>query len=90
MDDKEAEKAYRIMRENQKFFGLSNTFKSFSAFPFSGIDQQSSRTAMDDHSFYWLENYIKTGNGSLRAMRDRGSNLYTVPNSASIEYFYFY
>ncbi len=87
MRDKEAE---RLMRENQKFFGLDNTFKTYTSFPFGGIDQLSSRQGMEDKDFYWLENYIKIGNGSLRSLRDKGPSIYTSPSNKTIVYFFFY
>lgn len=87
MIDKETEK---LMRQNEKFFGLSNTFKTYSPFPFGGIDQIASRQGMDDHDFAWIENYIKTGNGKLRTLWDKGEALYTVPPNKIIVYFFFY
>lgn len=80
----------RIMKENERFFGLSNTFKTFTPFPFGSIDQFSSRQGMKDENFYWVENYIKTGNGKLRSLKDKGTALYTAPAGKMIVYFFFY
>lgn len=78
------------MKEEQKFFGLSTTFKTYTPFPFGSIDQVSSRQAMEDKDFYWLENYLKTGNGNLRSLWDKGAPLYTPPTGKTIVYFFFY
>lgn len=87
MIDKETE---RLMRENQKFFGLSSTFKTYTCFPFGSIDQLASRQGMEDKDFNWLENYLKTGNGNLRSLWDHGDALFTAPNGKTIVYFFFY
>lgn len=80
----------RVMKENQKFFGLSTTFKTYTPFPFGSLDQTSSRQGMEDKDFYWLENYLKTGNGNLRSLWDKGVALYTAPIGKTIVYFFFY
>lgn len=87
MIDKET---LRIMKENERFFGLGNTFKTYTPFPFGSVDQISSRQGMEDKDFYWLENYLKTGNGNLRSLWDKGTALYTAPNGRTIKYFFFY
>ncbi len=87
MIDKETEK---LMRANEKFFGLSNTFKTFTPFPFGSIDQLASRQGMADQDLNWVENYLKTGNGELRTLWDKGAALYTAPVGKTIVYFFFY
>lgn len=82
--------ALRIMEANDKFFGLEKSFKTYTPFPFGSIDQLASRQGMADQDFNWLENYIKTGNGELRTLWDKGNALYTVPVGKSIVYFFFY
>ena len=80
----------RVMRQANKDFGLPNSFKTYSPFPFGSIDQNSSRQGMADQDFYWIENYIKTGNGQMRALWDKGVALYTAPSGKTIVYFFFY
>jgi hypothetical protein len=87
MIDKETE---RLMKENQRFFGLSSTFKTYTPYPFGSIDQVSSRQGMEDKDFYWIENYLRTGNGNLRALWDQGTALFTAPAGKTIVYFFFY
>lgn len=87
MIDKEAEK---LMKENQRFFGLSSTFKTYTPFPFGSVDQVSSRQGMEDKDFYWIENYLKTGNGNFRTLWDKGNTLYTPTGGKTIVYFFFY
>ena len=71
-------------------FGLPQGFKVVSPYPFGGMDQQSSRVALEDNEFYNLENYIKIGNGKLRTLWDKGSAIYTAPTGKTIVYFFFY
>lgn len=60
--------------------------KTWSAFPFAGINQQDARTAIEDQEFYWLENLLPTGKGCLRAIWDAGAPLY-VASGNTIVYF---
>ena len=70
--------------------GLPNGFKAFSPFPFSGMNRQASRIAVADQEFYYLENYIRSGDGNLRTIWGHGSALYTVPVGKTIVYFFWY
>lgn len=62
----------------QQKLGLPDGFKSWTAFPFAGVNQSASRIAMDDKQFYWVENLLKIGDGALRALWDAGAALYTA------------
>jgi hypothetical protein len=77
-------------RKASQTLGLPDGFKVFSAFPFAGVNQQSSRIAMDDKEFYWLENFIRTGDGSLRTLGDAGTPLYTISGAATIVSFFWF
>jgi len=46
--------------------GLPPGFKVYSPFPFKGMNWQDAPHAMDDHEFYWIENFVRLGNGNLR------------------------
>lgn len=85
--DKQTE---RLMQQEAKFFGVNPGFKLMTSGAFSGINQSSSRMMMKDEEFFWLENFIKTGDGALRTLWDKGSAIYTAPSGKIIIYFYFF
>lgn len=66
----------QIARAVQKNFGLPDTFKTVSPFPFAGINQQASRLAIGDPKAWWLENLVKIGDGNMRAVPDIGAAIY--------------
>jgi hypothetical protein len=70
--------------------GLPSGFKVYSPFPFKGMNWQDAPHAMDDHEFYWIENFVRLGNGRLRTLGDKGSPVYTAPTGTTIVYFEFY
>ena len=70
--------------------GLPPGFKVYSPFPFKGMNWQDAPHAMDDHEFYWIENFVRLGNGNLRTLGDKGSPVYTSPTGTTIVYFEFY
>ena len=70
--------------------GLPPGFKIYSPFPFKGMNWQDAPHAIDDHEFYWIENFVRLGNGNLRTLGDKGSPIYTSPLSTTIVYFEFY
>lgn len=74
----------------QAALGLPAGMKTFSPFPFAGMDTQASSIAMKDQDFRWMENYIRTGDGSLRTAWDKGPSLYTAPLTTIIVYYSFY
>ena len=68
----------------QKTLGLPPEIKFASAFPFAGMNQQASRTAMDDKEFYWVENFLLLGPAKYRTLWDIGPALYTAPAGKTI------
>lgn len=58
--------------------GVPDSFKTYSCFPFGGIDLEGSPLAIDDKDFYYLENFIRTGDGYLRTAWDAGASVYTA------------
>jgi hypothetical protein len=70
--------------------GLPQDFGVWSAFPFAGLNQSASRIAIDDREFYWLENYLKVGDGYLRTLWDCGTAIYTAPSGKTIIYFFWF
>lgn len=80
----------RLMQQEDKHFGISPGFKLFSPMPFAGMNQQgSARQQGDDKEFWFIENFIKTGDFCLRTLWDKGPNLFTSLGPILI-YFYFY
>jgi hypothetical protein len=73
-----------------KELGLPPGLKFASPWPFAGMNQQDARTAIDDKEFFWVENYLLTGNASLRTLWDIGQELYTSPAGKTIVYFAWY
>lgn len=88
MLDRQIEK---LMREEQKSFGIQPGFKQFSMAPFGGMNQMStSRLDGKDSESWWQENLIKTGDGCLRSLWDQGPAFYTAPTGKTIIYYFFY
>lgn len=69
---------------------LPDGYKAFSPYPLGGMNQQSSRVAIPDNEFFFLENYIRIGDGNLRALYDRGTPIYTAPAGRTIIEHFFY
>ena len=86
--DKQTE---RIMKEEDKIWGIQRIFKAFQMSPFAGMNQMStSRLDGKDNEAWWQENLIKTGEGCLRTLWDKGPALYTAPGGKTIIYYFFY
>jgi hypothetical protein len=80
----------KLSAKEQAKLGLPDGFKTFSPFPFGGMNQQASRSGMTDQEFFYRENYIRIGDGNLRAMWDKGPALYTPPGGKTIVYDFWY
>lgn len=88
MLDKQTE---RLMQQEAKFFGLEQGYKQFAMYPFGGMNQMStSRLDGKDNEAWWQENLIKTGDGCLRTLWDKGTALYTASGGKTIIYYFFY
>lgn len=72
----------------QAKLGLPDGFQVFSAGVFDGLNQSASRIAMTDAEFYWLENFIRVGDGNLRTLWDAGTALYTAVSGKTIVSFF--
>ena len=70
--------------------GLPPGFKVYTPFPFKGINAQDAPHAIEDQEFTWVENFVRLGNGRLRALGDKGPSFYTAPTGTTIVYFRFY
>ena len=87
MIDPELRKA---MQAEDKFFGLQQGLKIYSAYPFGSMNQQNSRQGIEDTDFFWSENFIKIGQANLRTVWDQGTPIYTAPGGTTIVYFFFF
>ena len=68
----------RPSKAEQDRWTLPATTKFVSPFPFGSMNQQASRTAMADSEGFWIENYIKVGDGNYRTVPDVGPPLYVL------------
>lgn len=74
----------------QQSLGLPQGFKTYSPFPFGGMNLQASPIAVNDQEFIYCENFLRLGDGYLRTAWDRGVSIYTAPPNTTIVYHYFY
>ena len=87
MLDRQLQKA---MQAEEKNFGITPGFKQFSPGQFGSMNQQSSaRQGMPDTDFWFIENFIKTGDFCLRTLWDKGPAIFSTSGNTII-YFYFY
>ena len=70
-----------------KRLGIPDGISFASPFPFAGMNQTDSRTALEDPEFFWIENLILLGRARLRSLWDVGTALYTAPQGKTIVYF---
>ena len=88
---RESDSAYQsLSAKAAEALGMPTGIKFFSPLPFGGMDQEASRLAIADQDFAYLENFVRTGDGNLRAVWDVGSPIYTAPAGKSIVYHFFY
>jgi hypothetical protein len=80
----------KLSQSEQQRFGLPEGLKFWNAQPFGTMNQQDARTALQDSEFFWLENFILTGQSNLRTVWDKGAALYTAPRGKTIIYFSFF
>lgn len=78
------------MQREERFYGIADKFKQFTAYPFGGMNNQDSRQGMEDSEFFLLENFIKIGKGNLRTIWDNGAALYDAPAGKTIVSFFWF
>lgn len=79
-----------LSQKEQNDMGLPTGFKLFSPFPFGTMNQVDSRIGMADQELFWIENFIKDGNGQFRTLYDTGTAIYTAPTGKTIVSFFFF
>src|SRR5271163_2752382 len=62
----------------------------YTSFPFAGLNLASSRPSLRDQEFYYIENWVRVGDGYLRTLWDKGTALYNVPSGKTIISAFFY
>jgi hypothetical protein len=74
----------QISSKAQQSLGLPDGFKTYSPFPFGGMNVQASPIAVADNQFLWLENFVRLGDGNLRTVWDKGAPIFTAPGGLTI------
>ena len=74
----------------QAALGLPAGLKSYSPFPFAGMNQTDSRVALDDKELFYVENLLRIGNGRYRSLWDIGAPLMTAPDGKTIVSFFWF
>ena len=81
----------QISQAAARALNLPDGFKTYSPYPFGGLNLQSSPIAIGDQEFTYVENFFKLGDGYLRTAWDVGPPLYTLTTPGlSIVSFFFY
>jgi hypothetical protein len=70
--------------------GFPQGFKSYSPYPFAGMNYQDTPIAIDDREFVYVENFLRIGTGRLRTAWDAGPAAYTTPTGLTIVSFFFF
>ena len=76
----------------QAKLGLPDGFRTYSPFPFGGVNLQSSPIAIADQEFSYMENFLRLGDGYLRTTWDVGPPLFTAfdpVNNPIVSFFFF-
>lgn len=79
----------QLSARQQQALGMTPGTKAWSPFPFAGINQSATRAAMDDKEFFFLENYVRVGDGNLRTVWDLGSPIYRSASDNILSFFWF-
>lgn len=80
----------QLSAKAQQTLGVTPGLNAWQAAPFGGINLSASRPFMSDQEFYWLENYVRAGDGYLRAVWDIGSPIYTNNDGRTILSFFWF
>lgn len=74
----------------QQALNLPPGWKTFSPFPFTGLNTQGTSISIEDGEFPWIENFVHIGPGKLRIAWDVGTILYSAPSPQTIPYYQFF
>ena len=80
----------QLSAKAQAELGLPSGFKTYSPYPFAGMNLQSSPLAVDDKEFIYNENFLRLGDGYLRTAWDIGAAIYAATGARTIISFFFY
>jgi hypothetical protein len=70
--------------------GLPPGFRTYSPFPFGGMNVQSSPVALADNEFLYVENFVRLGDGNMRTVWDKGAAIFTAPSNLTIVWSIFF
>ena len=79
-----------ISQKAQESLGLPPGFRTYSPFPFGGMNVQASPVAIADNEFLWLENFVRLGDGNLRTVWDRGAPIFTAPSGLEVVWYAYF
>lgn len=80
----------QISQKAQESLGFPPGFKTYSPYPFGGMNVQASPVAIADTEFPWLENFVRLGDGNLRTVWDRGAPIFTAPTGLTVVWHCFF
>jgi hypothetical protein len=80
----------QLSAKAQETLRLPSGFKTYSPYPFGGMNVQASPVAVPDNEFPWLENFVRLGDGNLRTVWDKGAAIFTAPSGLTVVWHVFY
>lgn len=80
----------QLSAKAQSQLGLWPGAKFWSPFPFAGMNLSASRPSIDDKQFYYIENFVRAGDGYLRTAWDKGAPFFVAPFGQTILSFFWY
>lgn len=69
--------------------GFPADIEIFSMDKFAGLNTKAARQSIDDQEFSWCENFMPIGEGNLRTLYGKGSNIFTGTGGTIVYYFFF-
>ena len=79
----------QLSAKAQETMGLPVGFRTYSPFPFAGMNVQASPPAIDDKEFLYIENFLRLGDGKLRTAWDVGPSIYTATGKSIVSFFFY-
>jgi len=80
----------QMSQKAQELLGLPPGLKTYSPYPFGGMNSDASAIGVPDSEFPYIENFIRLGDGNFRTLWDLGAPVFTAPDNLTIIYFKFY
>ncbi len=80
----------QLSSKAQQSLQLPDGFRTYSPYPFTGLNIQATPLSVSDSEFIWLENFVHIGDGKLRTIWDVGAAIYEVAQGQDIVYVSFF